>query len=333
MANYGNVIQIGGGLIINILIGFVTVKLGIFPTKSIPVLNKFLLKICFLPLMAKSIWQRDLSSLSIMPFAVGACANISLHLLMAVIFFIPFKDSFKIYLSTILPTIYVNYLIIGFPLFNAIWPENENVMISVQALSNDPISVTLFLLLANIYKIREANKKHKMLEDGLEEKFSLKILLNIILRVILNPIILGIVLGFIYAATKFDKCPFLDKLLTYLQGSVLSLCLFCVGGFLSQNSLIAANFIRFVVSVLLRHIVFPLLIALFCYAFKVNGKLSRQCIIMGCLPSASASFPLEAEADLKPGLASTLIFWTTIFCVPFQILWLFVMNHFNIFPE
>ena len=84
---------------------------------------------------------------------------------------------------------------------------------------------------------------------------------------------------------------------------------------------------------LLRHIVFPLLIALFCYAFKVNGKLSRQCIIMGCLPSASASFPLEAEADLKPGLASTLIFWTTIFCVPFQILWLFVMNQFNIFPE
>lgn len=333
MANYGNVIQIGIGLIINILIGFFTVKFNIFPTKSISILNKFLLRICFLPLMARSVWQRDLSHISIMPFIVGACANISLHILMSVIFFIPFKDSFKIYLSTILPTIYVNYLIIGFPLFNAIWPENENVMISVQALSNDPICVTLFLLLTNIYKRRISNKRHKMLNDGLEEKFSFAILGRIFLRVFLNPIILGLVLGFGYAAAKFRKCPFLDRLMELLQGCVLSLCLFCVGGFLSQNSLIAANFIRFIVSILLRHIVFPLLIALFCKAFNVNGRLSKQCIIMGCLPSASASFPLEAEAELKPGLSSTLIFWTTIFCVPFQILWLFVLNHFNLFPE
>lgn len=333
MVNYGNVIQIGGSLLLTIITGYTCCKLKIFPSESIQVLNKFILKICFFPLMVNALWQRDLKTISIMPFVVGACANITLHLLMCAIFLMPFKDRFQIYLSSIIPTVCVNYLIVGFPIFNSIWPEKENVMLPVISISNDPICVPIFLILSNIYRIKKENSEFRRTGQGTESKFSAKIILTIIIRVISNPIIIGLIFGFLWAGIGLKECPFLSKVFLHLKNAVMTFCLFNVGGFLSQRSIIACNWIRFIICLLLRHIGYPTLIGLYCYAFGVNPRLSRQCMIVSCLPSANTSFLLTSEADLKPGLSSTMIFWTTILCIPFQIMWLFVLNSLHIFVD
>ena len=241
MVNYGNVIQIGGSLLLTIFTGYMCCKLKVFPSESIQVLNKFILKICFFPLMVNALWQRDLKTISIMPFVVGACANITLHLLIALMFFMPFKDRFRMYLSTAIPTVCVNYLIVGFPIFNSIWPEKENVMLPVISISNDPICVPIFLVLWNIYEIRKENEEHIKAGDGLESKFSLKIILTIIIRVISNPIIIGLIFGFLWAGCGLKECPFLSKVFFHLKNAVMTFCLFNVGGFLSQRSIIACN--------------------------------------------------------------------------------------------
>lgn len=333
MVNYGQVAQSGVSMLLTILIGFLVNKFHLLPQQSVGVINKYLLKLCYLPLMMHVIGISELKHISIMPFVIGVCGNLSSHLLLLIIFAFPLKDRFKTYISSALPSIYINYLIVGFPMFNAIWPEKENVMITVMCLSNDLLSVPIYLLLSNIYLIREENKKHKEANDGITTKFSFKIFLIIGQRLITNPIIIGIALGFVYAATGWHFCGYVNTILNTFGNSVLALCLYCVGGFLSQHSLIACNVYNFIFCVIVRHVVMPAFVALYSYAFHLSGKLSRQCTIMSCLPTATATYILTTNTGIGQGLASTMIFWTTLFCVLFMLLWLFFFNSLNIFPE
>lgn len=333
MVDYGQVAQSGVSMLLTIIIGYLVNKFGLLPSESVDFINKYLLKLCYLPLLMHVIGISELKHISIMPFVIGVCGNLSLQIFMLIIFAFPLKDRFKTYVSSVFPSVYINYLIVGFPIFNAIWPEKENVMITVMCLSNDFLSVPIYLLLSNIYLIREENKKHKEANDGMYKKFSFKIFVVIGERLITNPIIIGIILGFIYAATGWHFCGYLNTLLNTFGNSVLALCLYCVGGFLSQHSLIACNFVNFVCCVIARHVIMPGFVALYSYAFHLSGRLSRQCTIMSCLPTATASYILSTNTGIGQGLASTMIFWTTLFCVPFMLLWLFFFNSLNIFPE
>jgi predicted permease len=237
------------------------------------------------------------------------------------------------YLSTLLPSIYVNYLIVGIPIFDAIWDPHDNVMIAVMSLSNDLVTLPAYLILSNIYCIRRANREHIAASDGLEEKFSPRIIGRILIDLITNPIVIGNAAGFSYAATRLPVFPFLADVLKYLGDAVLALSLFSVGGFLSQQSLIACGWPHFLTALGVRHFVMPFFVALLSAAFHISGKLTRQCILMSCCPSATASYLLTDRANVGTGVASTMIFWSTVFCVPCQLLWYFCLDKLGIFVE
>ena len=331
MADYSNVIQVGASMLATILIAFMLVRFQLIPFSAIGHLNRFLLKCCYLPLLARAISVRNLSDIYFTPAVVGALANLAVHLLFALVFLFPLRDRFFYYVSSVLPTVYINYLIVGIPVFNAIWPESENVVIAVMTLSNDVVCVPSFLIFSKIYEQYRRNRDPTRSDAG--EGFTAKLCGQIVLRVVLNPIMLGNVVGYIYAATGWKMCPFLWDLMKYTADSVLALSLFCVGGFLSQHSLIACHWLHFLICVFSRHIVFPGIVALLSMAFKLTGRLTRQCVLMACNPSATACYILAADAKLGQGVASTMIFWTTLVCVPLQVLWLFVFDSFNLFPD
>ncbi|OHS97471.1 Auxin Efflux Carrier family protein [Tritrichomonas foetus] len=333
MVDYVNFAQAGVSLLLTMIIGYVTCKAKLLKTKAINPINLFLLKCCYFPMIMRNIAVRDLRNLSIMPFVIGVLTNLTIYILSTVIFLFPLRDKFYMYLSTVFSSVYVNYLILGFPIFNAIWDEKENVMVSIIALSNDIINIPIFLTLANIYTIRKENEEHLVSDDGEKAKFSFKIFVEIAKRVITNTLILGIIVGFIWAATGFKLCNYVDSLTKTLGGSVLALCLFTVGGFLSQHSLIACGYIQFGVCIAIRHFLMPLIVSLYSTAFKLQPRLARQCVIMSCLPTATAAYPVSASAGIGSEVASTMIFWTSILGVPFQLLWLYVFDKLGIFVE
>ena len=375
MVNYLQVVQSGVSMLLTIIIGYVVNKFRLLPSEAMDNINRYLLQLCYLPMIMRVIAKNDIKHVSIMPFVVGVCANLTTQLFLLILFLVPLRKkkkntpshgnnlpldvhenlvssennnnsprynvkpprdylrNFKLYLSCVLPSVYINYLIVGFPIFNAIWPENENVMITVICLSNDMISVPIYLLLSNIYNNKKENRKHKEANDGQEEKFSMKVFITIGKKIVTNPILIGIVLGFVYSATGWDLCLFLDNFLGTWGNSVLALCLYCVGGFLSQHSLIACNIFEFIFSVIARHVIMPGFMALYSYLFHLGGRLSKQCVIMGCLPSATACYVLSINSKIGPGLSSTMIFWTTIFCVPFTLLWLLCFDKLKFFGD
>ena len=332
MTNYWNVMEVGLGMLIITAVGFILAKLRIFHPDDVPILNKFVFKINFIPLMARVIMVKKLSELNFMPLLDSALASIATYLLILIVFFFHFKDKFAMFLSVVLPSAYINYVVSGLPVFNAIWDPSEGVVVSILTLANDILVVPAYLVLSEIYILRKNNEKR--VQNG-EPKisFSKKQALKIFLHVIKSPILIGDICGFVYAATGLKVPTYLVSLTKMMGDVVLPLSLFSVGIFLAQHSFIACHWLKFVVMLLIRHVISPLLAAVFAYLLHFNNKLARQCTLMTASPTAVACYLITSSSGIGTGAASTMIFWTTVLSVPFIIAWIAFLDKFNIFPE
>jgi len=332
MVDYGNVINVGIGMIIIIGIGFFMSKKGIFIQKDSAPVNLFVFKVCFFFLLARALASRKLSELDFRPFLIAGLMCICVFIVFTLIFAFPLKEKFALYISSVLPATYINYIISGIPIFNSLWPEKENVMVSLMTLSNDIVTAPIFLILVGFYNVKQLNKKR--IEEGLEpEEFSFSVLGKILLNVIKSPILLGNILGMLYSLTGLKVPVFLQKLMQYMGDTALPLALFGVGVFLAQHSLMSCHWLQFALCAIGRFFVGSTFAAIFCYLLKLPPRLSRQCIIIGAQPTAVATYVLSSSAGIGQNVASTMIFWTTILTVPVIIAWFSILDGLGLFIE
>ncbi|EAX95463.1 hypothetical protein TVAG_059870 [Trichomonas vaginalis G3] len=244
----------------------------------------------------------------------------SIYIALTPIMIYPFKSRIGTYLATSFPAAYVNYVVSGIPVFNSIWPAKENMMVSMTTISNHIVSSPIFYILVGIYKIIENNKKLR--EEGMPpEKFSFKILVNLVISIFKSPILISVLCGIAYSATGLTYVPFLDKLMQIAGDMVYANALLCVGIFLAQHSLIACNWLQFIFCMFSRFMIGPFFALLWCKALKLSNRLSRQCVIICAQPTAVASYAITCSNKLGEGVASTMIFWTSILLVPFMVLY------------
>lgn len=342
MVDYANVISVGGSLLIIIAFGFIVFKLRIFPFEAIKTINSQVLNCCFLPLIARNIGRKDVHTFDFTPFFIGIMTTVTTHIFMCVCFIIPFKNKFKNYLSSTLPCVFINYLVIGYPIFDSIWNPDEDIMVQLMAMSNDLCVVPIYMILTSIYFLKHPEEEEGGSEGLKQEEEKPKknvcvviggVLLKILLGLIKSPIILGNAFGFIWSATGWKFPIFLDNILLLMGQEVLPLSLFCVGGFLAQNSIIACNWIKFILCIIVRHLVMPAIAMFYCWLIHTSNKLTRQCIIMTIIPTGTTSFMLSSKFNMGPGISSTMIFWSTVLNVPFTLLWFAILDNLNLFPE
>lgn len=103
-----------------------------------------------------------------------------------------------------------------------------------------------------------------------------KILIELLSTLINNMFLVGIVLGFIYLAKTSKICTFIYQLMTFLSNCVLPFSLFSVGAYLSSQNLISCNWLVFLISIVSRLIIGPIITGVFCFALKFPGRLARQ---------------------------------------------------------
>ena len=54
---------------------------------------------------------------------------------------------------------------------------------------------------------------------------------------------------------------------------------------------------------------------------------------MTAQPTAAAAYLLAEASGLGQGIASTMVFWSTIVCIPAIIFWLWLFDATGLFPE
>ena len=332
MVDYLNIIYIGLAMISIMILGFVCGKTKVITKEGAAVCNKFAFKVCMLPVIARMLTSKDFGTINWWPLLISTLMAICTILTLCIIYAFPLKDKLGTYVSCLMPAGYINYVVSGIPIFGAIWDPSESSVVSIMTLANDLLTNPTYLILGAIWAIRQTNIERRKNGEA-EKKFSFSDLKVVLLRIIQSPILQGNAFGLIYAATGLPLPTFIADFLKLAGDVVLPMSLFCVGVFLSNNSLIACSWLKFIGCVAVRHFISPLWSILWCYVFKLPGKLSRQCIIMTAQPTAAAAYLLAEASGLGQGIASTMVFWTTIICIPVIIFWLWLFDATGLFPE
>ena len=332
MPDYSNVISVGCAVITLIFIGFIARKFRIVKSCTFDRINTYIFKPCFVPLIVNNVIYQNLSQIDFRPFWACALAIISTHIILLFLFFFKNENRLAYFLSTTLPATYVNYVIIGIPIFESIWPNQDNQILMVITLCNDLISAPIYLVLSGINTYLTKNREHVKKGEP-KEKFSFMIILDIIIGIIKNPIIIGYIIGFFWVGVGIPTCYFIDRLIVIMSQCVLALSCFCVGSFLADHSLMSCSWFQFIICAVSRHIVMPLFAGLYSAALGLSAKAARQAIIITTLPTAVASYLLSYNANIGTGAASTMIFWTNIFFIPIIVAWFAVLDALGIFIE
>ena len=330
MVNYSNVIQVGVSMIFIIILGFVCTKFKIIPKKESDILNRFVFRIGFFPLTIRSLAGKKIEEMNFYPLAIGTLMSITVYILSALMMIYPFKDRMNSYLSTVFPSNYINYVISGIPIFEALWDPSEESMIPIITLSNDLVTSPIFLFLSALYQMKKNKASGK---DENKQPSGAKMIWPILKKVIKNPILLGNLAGLLYTCTSLPVPLYLQELWNILGDLCLPISLFCVGAFLSEHSLISCHWLKFITALVIRIFIGPAFAAVYSYLLKLPARLARQCVIIASQPTAVACFQLALNAGVGPGAASTMIFWTTILTVPTLIVWTLIMDSLHLFEE
>ncbi|OHT06173.1 Auxin Efflux Carrier family protein [Tritrichomonas foetus] len=332
MTDFSNVIQVGVSMLLIVILGFTLTKLNIIPKCESDLINKFSARICFFALTFRSLAGNNIREMNFMPLAVGGLLVIIGYIICLPMLLIPMKSRFATYISTTFPTIYVNYVISGIPIFESMWDPAEATVIPIIFLSNDLIASPIFFILANVNEIMIENRR-LVAEGKPKRKFSFRTIIQIILNMCQNMFLIGNIFGLIYASTAWKVCTFVREAMKLLGDCVLAFSLFCVGAFLSQHSLISCHWSQFVFAMIMKLIIAPLIMCLLCAAFKLPSRLARQCIILSGQPTAASCFAITDTAKLGTGVSSTMIFWSTFGFIPLLVLWVYVLDTLHLFPD
>ena len=90
---------------------------------------------------------------------------------------------------------------------------------------------------------------------------------------------------------------------------------------------------EFIIGLIFRFVIMPLLGCLYSVAIHLSNSEVRQVTVLACVTTAFACYPISASSGIGMGVSSTMIFWSTILCIPFVILWLWIFDTLGLFPE
>lgn len=340
---YGDVLQAGCACLLVIGVGYLLSLFKVFTTEEFKVFNSFNSRVCLPFLLFRSLASQKMKDITFLPLVNALMMSASTQLLVGIVSAIfPFKDKLGMYLSTIISSAYINYIIIGLPIFNSIWGTEYNHIPAICVFTHYVLLVPLYIILAGIWRVKQGKQNSDSNinvnnEGNSDSKPKTKITLKDVglafYTTMKKPLLIGNILGLIWSAIGIDYYPFFKVTSKYLGDVVLVFALVCIGRFLQVNSLLSCNWFHLVSCLFIRCFICPGFSALYAYALKFNGRLARQCIVLSALPAANAGFVLSSEMGIGANVASAMVFWSLVIIVPVLIFWFFILNHFNLFPE
>ena len=171
-------------------------------------------------------------------------------------------------------------------------------------------------------------------------------------RVVRNPVLWGICIGFIISLTTFGKTylrPLNDDkepntnyveglawfvaLLTWLGDMVSPLSLFSMGVWMHQQGkdLVAISWLELAGSMFVKLVLVPLLMLGLVDAYDLPNTYARSAVLVAALPISLAAFSLGKQFDIGEGSLAANVTMGTILMLPTLLIWIEIMDHFELY--
>lgn len=332
---YTDLLQVGAAMLILIGIGWALQKLKIMTAAEFGCLNKLCSKVGLPFLMFSTFVKQSIRNMSWWSLLITSMVNASVHIILCLSFIIWRENGLEKYVTLQISTCYVNYIIIGLPIFTSIWGEESSKIIVICPFFHYFFVVPLYMLLTNIAKIKKEKESLNQKDDGKKYVYHLtcKDIALAFWNSIKTPLLVGAFLGLIWAATGIKAPIFVIRVSKYIGDFVVVFSLLCIGSFLEKNSIVACEWTTLVICIVIRFVISPLLGIGFSKALKIQGTLGRQCSILSTMPLSTVAYILATSTGYGQAATSSVVFWTVILVIPSIIFWFWFIDKLELFPE
>ena len=336
---YTDVLQVGVAMLIIIAIGWFLQFRGIVTAEEFNSCNSLCSKIGLPFLMFNTLVKQSIQDISFMPLVITILMNVSSHIILLLVFIFRKEDALEYYVTLEISSCYVNYVVIGMPIFISLWGEESEKVAVICPFAHYFFVVPLYMLLTNLIKIKK--EKAEAAESGANQSEDIDIKVSITLKdvglafwhSIKTPLVLGAFIGLIWSCTTLTAPTFLTTLTNTIGDIVVVLSLLCIGSFLETNSIIACSWGTLLICLFVRFVFGPVVALGWCKALKVSGTLGKQCTVLSSMPVSTVAYILATSTGFGEAASSSMVFWTVILIVPLVMLWFYIFDATNVFPE
>ena len=138
-------------------------------------------------------------------------------------------------------------------------------------------------------------------------------------------------LGILWSAFNISMPTFLSTFVVDLETAVFSAGLFTVGAMIAFHPIRGAPIVDVIVGCVIHLIVQPLLALAFASAFSLESNAAKYIVIANCSPTASYAVMCGNKIGLDKSVISYTHVWSTIFVLPFFMIWLAIINETKVF--
>jgi predicted permease len=327
-----DVIQVGVAMLLLISVGYLLSRFQLLSPEEFKTIGTFNTNFAFPFLLFRSLASKKLSDLTPNPLFNSLMMSATAQFLIAVIcLIIPVADRLYTYLSTVISSVYINYVIIGLPIFHSLWGTEYDHLPAVCVITHYVLLVPSFLIFAQLWKIRQAIAANP--DDDGPTGLTIKDVGMAFYTALKTPLVGGLFVGLLWAVIGIPY-PIFPKYLSRYMGDIVLVFAMCgIGRFLHLHSILKCNWIQLISCLAIRFLLCPGFAAFYAWVLKFDAVLGKQCTIMSCLPAANAGFVLGNSLGIGPDIASAMVFWTLILIVPALIFWFFILEKMGLFVE
>ena len=321
---------VGSSLVTSMILGFICVKSNLYPWKKIPMLNKYNFQSFLFVLLFKFPAYKTFSGYNMYPFIILSISHVIMHLLFSIMFLFPSINGGQIFISTLMPATYVNYITIGIPIFRALWGKDNLIFVSMMILCNETIIAPMYFLEAGLFNHYLINKFH---DSNHEPRESIKstFFTGILWNIFTSPINLSMITGLIFSVVGKGVPTYFARIVKIGADGVLCVTLFCIGGFVASHNILIRNWKRFIFSILLKFFIFPMINGLMAWLFHLESAICRCCLLMTTLPCVFLCYFMAENNGDGSETATQMIFWTMILFLPVLFAWILLLDYLKIF--
>lgn len=324
---YVDILQVGVGMLLITMVGWILAKTKLFVKEDFKVLNSFPSLVGLPLLIFNALSKHKIRQISFEPLLNTILMNVSCHILILIVFLLPSSlvpNKLEYFISTEIASCYVNYIIIGLPIFTSIWGEESAKVAVICPFAHYFFVIPLYVVLARLFSLKKEQSGQKLTCKDVGMAF---------LKSLKTPVLIGAFAGLTWSAIGWTPPLFFSKLSQLGGDMVVGYSLLCIGSFLCENSIFACHWAQLIACLSLRFVFAPLLAMGWAMAFKFGPTLGRQCVILAALPLSTVAYVLAVSCGVGAGSTSSVVFWSVVLVVPVVMFWFAIMDWLHIFVE
>lgn len=151
-----------------------------------------------------------------------------------------------------------------------------------------------------------------------------------ILLTVFSPQNICTILGIAYSFSRWEIPPIIETVILNFENMAVGTTLFFIGVSLWLHPWKGCNYLEVLPSLLIKHVIMPLIALLYCWILKFDSLTAYCCVMLFTMPADYTGIALLSKNSLRANPITFSFFFSQLLGLPCFFIWIAIFNETNI---